>query len=323
MRRSNLLFLIDRSGSMNCNLPEDGQSSSDCDKFPVRRFADRPSKWELTLQALRTALAALAQTGRVHIAVGAFPVSDTGCTVAASPVLPFVALSPERVQSIVSEIEPLTPYGNTPLVGATVLGYEYVLEQMRSGNLDGETFLVVVSDGRETCRPDQLDKLVKSDAPTALARLGVRTFVIGAPGSEDAREFLSSLAEAGGTVRSDDCHYGPSASDGNCHFDMTTSLNFSSDLVDSLSAINAEVLNCLFSIPEATGGLPVDLTRVNVSLNGQSIPFLGSQSCNSEADGWQYTPGNASIRLCGAACAKAQQPGSDVSIVLGCTNTIW
>jgi hypothetical protein len=50
---------------------------------------------------------------------------------------------------------------------------------------------------------------------------------------------------------------------------------------------------------------------------------LASQACNSDISGWQYTPGNASIRLCGAACAKAQQPGSDVSIVLGCATTVW
>jgi hypothetical protein len=257
------------------------------------------------------------------VAVGAFPVNGTACTVSASPVLSFVNLATDGATEMISEIEPLVPYGNTPLVGATILGYEYLLEQMRNGALDGETFVVLVSDGRETCRPDQVEKLVKTDAPTALEKMGVRTFVIGVPGSEDAREFLSSLAEAGGTVRSNDCHYGPSQSDGNCHFDMTTSINFSSDLLDSLSRINAEVLSCVFSIPEATGGLPVDLTRVNVALNGESIPFLASQACNSDISGWQYTPGNASIRLCGAACAKAQQPGSDVSIVLGCATTVW
>lgn len=323
LRSTNLLFIVDRSGSMNCNLPEDGQSSADCDRFPVRRFSDHPSKWELTIEALRTALNALAQTGRVRVAFSQFPVEGSACTVATTPRLPFVDLSPDAVPQVISQVGEQAPYGNTPLVGATVLGYQYLLEEMRRGTLEGETFVVLVSDGRETCRPDQTEKLISLDTPTALSKLGVRTYVIGVPGSEDAREFLSGLAEAGGTVRSPECSYGPAATDGNCHFDMTESSNFSADLIQSLSEINAEVLSCSFSIPAATGGVAVDLTQVNVSLNGQSLAFLASQSCNPQSDGWQYTPGNASIRLCGAACAKAQRPGSDVSIILGCPTSIW
>ncbi len=323
LRQTNLLFIVDRSGSMNCNLPEDGQSSADCDKFPVRRFADRASKWELTLEALRSTFDALAQTGRVSIALSAFPIDGSACTVASEPQLPFVALTPTGVEAVMGHLSWLAPYGSTPLVGATVLGYQYLLDEMRRDKLPGESFVVLVSDGRETCRANQTDKLLSTDAPTALAKLGVRTFVIGVPGSENAREFLSGLAEAGGTVRSGDCSYGPTPSDGNCHFDMSTTTTFSSDLIRALSAINAEALSCSFSVPETTAGTPVDLTRVNVSINGQSVPFVASQPCNAQTTGWQYTPGNASIRLCGAACADAQKPGTDVSIILGCPTTIW
>ena len=159
--------------------------------------------------------------------------------------------------------------------------------------------------------------------PTPIRLLGVRTFVIGVPGSEDAREFLSQLAEAGGTLRSKDCYYGPNPTDGNCHFDMTTSADFGSDLLDALLKINAEVLSCSFSIPEATGGAGVDLTRVNVALNSRSLPYIANRPCVQRHDGWQYTPGNASIRLCGTACAEAQLPGSAVSIVLGCPTSVW
>ena len=323
LRPTSLLFILDRSGSMNCNLPEDGQSTADCDAFPVSRFADQPTKWELTLSALRSTLNELASTGRVRVALSAFPVEGSACTVAKVPQLPFVALTPDSVEDITAALELLAPYGNTPLVGATILGYQYLLDEMRQDALSGESFVVLITDGRETCSPGDVDKLLKTDAPTALEKLGVRTYVIGVPGSEQAREFLSSLAEAGGTVRSADCYYGPLDTDGNCHFDMTTSRNFGADLVASLLQINAEVLSCSFSIPETTGGTPVDLTQVNVSLNGQSIPFIASEPCNSATEGWQYTPGNASIRLCGAACAKAQQPGSDVSIILGCATSIW
>lgn len=323
LRPSNLLFILDRSGSMACNLPEDGQSSPDCAQFPLRRFPDLPSKWELTLSALGSALAALEATGRVHAALSAFPETGSACAITTEPQVPFAFLNSVALATIKRTLDSLTPYGNTPMVGATILGYQYILDQMRAGNLDGETFVVLLTDGEETCRTDEVSQLLNVDAPNALQLLGIRTFVIGVPGSENASEFLSALAVAGGTARSPDCFYGPEPTDGNCHFDMTTTENFSVDLLDALTSINGEILSCSFSIPETTGGASVDLTRVNVALNGISIPFVANGPCAGGIEGWQYTPGNASIRLCGAACVEAQQPGSAVSIVLGCPTSIW
>jgi hypothetical protein len=321
LRPSNLLFVLDRSGSMACNLPQAGQSSAECDQFPLRRFPDLPSKWELTLSALNSALIALKATGRVHVALSLFPETSSACTLAAEPQMPLAFLDAAALDATNQYLSSITPYGNTPLVGATILGYQYFLNQLRRGVLNGENFVVVLTDGKETCRTDEVEKLLNIDAPNALHMLGIRTFAIGVPGSEDAREFLSALAEAGGTVRNKDCLYGPGY--GNCHFDMTTSANFSVDLLDALTKINAEILNCTFSIPDATGGAAVDLTRVNVALNKRSIPFVSNSPCSEGIEGWQYTPGSASIRLCGTACAEAQLPGSTVSIILGCPTSIW
>ena len=323
LRPSNLLFIVDRSGSMNCNLPEDGQSSEDCNQFPIRRYPDLPSKWELTLQAIQAALTTLAATNRVKVALSTFPDLGTACAVASGPDAPFVQLDSTTVEELMGHFASLTPYGNTPLVGATILSYQYLLDLMRQQSLVGDAFVVLVTDGKETCRTDEVTELVTIDAPNALQLLGIRTFAIGVPGSEDAREFLSSLAEAGGTVRSQDCYYGPAATDGNCHFDMTTTTNFSADLLDALTRINAEIMSCSFDIPETTGGAAVDLTRVNVLLNGQSIPFSPNHACGLQDQGWQYAPGNTSIRLCGTSCAMAQLPGAEVSIILGCTTSIW
>lgn len=323
LRPSNLLIILDRSGSMACNLPEDGQSSADCAQFPLRRFPDRPSKWELTIAALDSALSTLRVTNRVRVALSVFPESGSACTIRQEPQVPFLFLDTKAQKTIDDTLAPLTPQGNTPLVGATILGYQYLLDQIRKNSLDGENFVVLLTDGQETCRTDEIPKLTTTDAPNAFQLLGIRTFAIGVPGSEDAREFLSELAEAGGTLRSNDCHYGPGSSDGNCHFDMTTSDSFSLDLLDALSKINAEILSCSFSIPETTGGASVDLSRVNIKLNQRDIQFVPNRPCAEGTDGWQYTPGNTSIRLCGSACIEAQTPGSSVSIVLGCPTYIW
>ena len=144
LRSSNLFFLLDRSGSMACNLPENGQSSTDCAEFPVRRFPDLPSKWDLTLSALDTALQALRKTGRVRAALSGFPVAGTECTIAQEPQLPFEALDDAALNTIDKTLSTWVPYGNTPLVGATILGYQYILDLMRSGTLDGENFVVLI-----------------------------------------------------------------------------------------------------------------------------------------------------------------------------------
>src|SRR4029077_18530276 len=51
---ANLLFVIDRSGSMNCNLPPI-TSSSDCEAKPERADSTKPSKWEIIRDALKSA----------------------------------------------------------------------------------------------------------------------------------------------------------------------------------------------------------------------------------------------------------------------------
>ena len=62
------------------------------------------------------------------------------------------------------------------------------------------------------------DLLVDDEVPKAAgAGVGIRTFVIGAPGSESARTVLSKLAQNGGTAPP-----GCDPEQGNCHFDMTT-----------------------------------------------------------------------------------------------------
>jgi hypothetical protein len=61
------------------------------------------------------------------------------------------------------------------------------------GPKTGNNFLVLLTDGAETCAPDQQEDFVNTTVITAAA-VGIRTFVIGAPGSEGNRAFLSRVA---------------------------------------------------------------------------------------------------------------------------------
>ncbi|MGC4069330.1 MAG: VWA domain-containing protein [Polyangiaceae bacterium] len=249
LRPSNLLFVINRSGSMACNLPEDGQSTENCSAFPTRLFPNLPSKWELTKSAVLQAVSELRDAGTVRLGLSVFPKAGSQCTVTTEPDVELALLDAAHQTKITEVLDRVEPAGETPLAGATILGYAHLLEEMRTTELDGETFVVVVTDGYETCKPDELPKLTTQDVPNALRQLGIRTFVIGAPGSDDGRYLLSQIAIAGGTRISADCKLGSAPNEGNCHYDMTESADFARDLLAALLKVNAEVLACTLENP--------------------------------------------------------------------------
>jgi hypothetical protein len=321
LRPSNLLFLLDRSGSMSCNLPQDGQTTQNCASFPAALFPDLPNKWELTQDAVLDAVAELRAAGTVRVGLTLFPKSGSRCTVSTQPDLPITPLDADLQQRLADILGSVVPDGETPLAGATILSYSHLLGEMRSENIDGETFVVVVTDGYETCKTDEIPKLLQVDVPGARDKLLVRTFVIGAPGSEDGRALLSEFAVAGGTEASPTCTYGPAPTDGNCHYDMTLSLNFSKDLLDALTAINSEVLACNVDIPKANNGGPVNLQEVNVLVNGVSRTMVATGRC-SETNGWRYSEDLTTIQLCGDVCRAAKQKGAEVTVILGCPTVI-
>ena len=51
---ANILFIIDRSGSMNCNLPPI-TASADCEAMAAKKDPNSPSKWEVVRDALKKA----------------------------------------------------------------------------------------------------------------------------------------------------------------------------------------------------------------------------------------------------------------------------
>jgi hypothetical protein len=178
------------------------------------------------------------------------------------------ALVPAQLAAIEDSLANVTPGGGTPLVGATILAYQHLHALALQGELPGNKFVVLLTDGEqseqcsEPSRCATVDEckrlLVEVEAPKA-RRPGVdiRTFVIGAPGSEPARAMLSQLAVAGGTA--------PEACDaraGACHFDMTRETDFAGALSQTLSDITGRAATCELPLP-ATGDA-LDRNRVNV-----------------------------------------------------------
>jgi len=322
---ANLLFLIDKSGSMNCNPPEgDAALNEQCAKFPVQEDMSKPSKWEVASDALATALDTLAGQSNIRAGLTLFPIADQ-CDVSADPAVEIGKLDAAQRTAIAHALEVVKPSGETPIAGATILSYQHLSEVIRAHDLVGNTFVVLLTDGAETCKGSELSKLVETDVPNARL-FDIRTFVIGAPGSEAARGLLSQIAWEGGTASSPDCdHSGDHADEGDCHFDMTTSENFAKDLDAALQAISrTKVLACEFDVPQNPDGGGVDRHKVNVTFKpgGGKVDTIRQDdtaaSCD-DANGWRYSDDLTKILLCGDVCDRVQaDPGGEVSIVLGC-----
>lgn len=314
---SHVLFVVDGSGSMNCNLPEDGQTSEECAQFPVRKSEKAPSKAELVRKALVEAIWTLTKSGNVSAGLSFFPADQTACEPPESPIIPLGQLDKKHAEDLEQAMDMLRAGGDTPLAGAVIKSYAYLLEQLRAGALPGNPFVVLITDGSETCKPTELEKLLKTDVPKAYGLLGIRTFVIGAPGSEDGRALLSEMALAGGTADPDRCSFGPDETDGNCHFDMTRTTDFANELRRTLASINVDVARCELPVPEAPGGRRLDRERVNVRVDGVRYP-MDDGSCELDVASWHYSKDGLTILLCGDACAQALKPASEVELVFGC-----
>jgi hypothetical protein len=323
---ANLLFLIDRSGSMNCNPPEgDAAVNADCRVNAVQQDLSKPSKWEVTREALRGALDSLSGKPNVSVGISVFPKPDDiqNCLVAEAPDVAIERLdTPHRV-AIDAFLDGVVPRGDTPIAGTSILGYRYLSDRIRSGELTGNTFVVLFTDGAETCDVQYLDQLVDHDVPLA-TRFNIKTFVIGAPGSEDGRALLSQVAYNGLTPRTESCdHSDALATSGDCHFDMTTSTDFAGELASALQSIAGDAsLSCQLDIPRNPSGGGVDLNQVNVTFTpgaGDVIAVLrDDSSCEGGADGWQYSADGTKIVLCGPVCDRARNEGGQIDIVLGC-----
>ncbi|HMJ57371.1 MAG TPA: vWA domain-containing protein [Polyangiaceae bacterium] len=317
---SNLLFVIDRSGSMNCNLPP-VTSSSACEAKPERADPMRPSKWEIIRDALKSSFASLPSTASAGISYFS---NDDECGVQSAPSVAVKAVDATQIAALNASLDAMKPAGGTPVVGATILGYKHLHQQL---NLTGNDFLVLLTDGSESCTPADVTGLVSTQVPNALS-VGIRTFSIGVPGSEAARGLLSQIAFAGDTARSATCDHSGSKDVGDCHFDMTTSQDFAGDLRLALGTITGKALTCTFEVPPGPAGLPVDRDKLNVNFTpggGSAVPILQDNTapCDQGADGWQYTDSDTKITLCGPTCAKVKSDsGARIEIVLGCRTVI-
>jgi hypothetical protein len=325
---SNLLFVIDRSGSMTCNPPPTTASDA-CESDPKRADASKPSKWEITKTALKAAIGKLPKNVRVGLSY--FSNDDT-CGVNSQPSVALRELDSTQLMAFNASLDRTLPGGGTPLVGATILAYKHLHQLALETALTGNSFVVLLTDGQQSeqcssvgrCASAQecTDLLVNAEVPKAIAPgADIRTFVIGAPGSEPARGVLSQIAWRGGTGQP-----GCTPSAGDCHFDMTKQGDFSTALTTALAAISGMTTRCELPLPPADAKNDhVDLARLNVVYTASQgaaarvVPQDTRLACDQGANGWQYSPDTGTIRLCGSSCELIRaDPSARLDVVLGC-----
>jgi hypothetical protein len=214
------------------------------------------------------------------------------------------------------------PRGSTPTHDA----YRYALDQLAASTRPGVRSLVLITDGIPTyalgCegsgnQADPADPTpLIPEAASALGR-GIKTFVIGSPGSEGARRSLSEMAEAGGTAAEGCSHTGTPRY---CHFDMTEEPNFTVALRDALASISGLALACAYDIPPPPSGSVLDRSKVNVLFTpeGGERETIG-QSANGCTEGWQFSGDGRQILLCGDTCDRVRSSSGQVTLQFGCS----
>jgi hypothetical protein len=326
---ASILFVIDRSGSMACNTP-DVQTVQACNEDPVRLDPSKPSRWEVTVDALKGAFAGL-EGGNAAIGLSMFS-TNGACGVDSTPLVGLGPVDGAQLGSLGAAMDAATPAGGTPIVGAVVLAYHHLHEELHA---TGNRYVVLITDGEESCgmlgdEDDAEDlraarqRLLQTEVQKA-REANVRTFVIGAPGSEGARGFLSELAFLGGTARNPACARGDVDGDvGDCHYDLTTNADFAGVLRGALGEVSGEALACEFAAPAGAREGAVNVQMSTSSAEPACIVY-DPAPC-AEANGWQFATkldgslDTSRVVLCGSPCDQLKgDPSTVVDVILGCS----
>lgn len=308
-------MVVDTSGSMEWAPGLDG--------FPA--FLE-PSKWDITAAALKDAVAGLSASVAVGVSFYPETSADSSC-ILNRVALPIALLGdPDSAQrrNFSAAIDDVYPQGGTPTHAAFVFGAETVA----ASALAGRKFVLLITDGVPTytleCGGDGQEAvenapLIEAVTDAYASADAISTFVIGSPGSEDARGDLSKMATAGGTATPGCSDNGPDY----CHLDMATADDFAAALAAGLQEIAGRISSCEYAVPEAPDGKSIDPRQVNVLYTQgdgsmKSIPQDATGTCES---GWMYdTPSAPSkITLCGSDCAAVTaDQGAKIELIFGC-----
>jgi hypothetical protein len=235
----------------------------------------------------------------------------------------------------------VTPSGGTPTRAALDAAYQYFTAGAGKA-LGGDKYVLLATDGgpngnttacqQATCTvnmdrnefgnsfPNYCDANLVADGPksclddaatvaqlTTLATAGIKTFVVGIPGTEPYVSTLDALAVAGGA---------PASATSPKYYAVTAAGG-----VDGLKQAFATITHQLIKTCDIQlASDPPDHNKLNVYIDGKVVPQAGP-------DGWDLVSSDAStfpvVELKGATCAAIEANGANnVQIVYGCKDTV-
>lgn len=314
-RDANLLLVLDRSGSM-LQKP---------DGFSVK-------KWDAVKIALRDALTPV--KGKISLGLEMYPNDPSGageaCAMPTGGAAITVPVAADSVDKIVDSVNAAAPGGATPTAKALSLALEYYTTGAGK-DLKGDKYVILATDGgpncdssitcgADTCTTNidgsctsggnccdpSMSKISCLDADgvnkqiDALKSAGVKTFVIGIPGTEAYKTYLDQFAERGGMMSTGATKYYSVSAEGGV-----------AGLTSVFSLITGELItSCRISLDKAAP----DPSRVNVYVDDSVVPQGGT-------DGWEYDNSTdpPSITIKGKTCESVKTKGAKViSVSYGC-----
>ena len=295
-----------------------------------------------------TAFAALPSAWAVGLSFFARPING-GCYQGVQSV-PIAPLTDQQRTALENAVRSYQPGGYTP----TEAAYVFALGQIQAYAGSGGRYIVLETDGVPTVNSDgctvagsgqgnniaisaqEYDHLIAT-VTNDTASTGVKTFVVGVPGSEDPQGAtydpmyqLSLVAEAGGTAKAG-CTPTSGTPAGNtvnprgtyCHYDMTQTADFASGLVETIGTIAGGIISCNYTVPASSDPNQVVVPgKTNmVYSDGNGNVYLVQQNTADSCDvGWHFIDStNTAIEICSQTCAALQaNTQARLRLVFGC-----
>ncbi len=307
-RSARLLFVIDRSGSMNAPL----------------EMSSARTRWE----AMRGALVETLPRYERALEMGAFvyprvptdtaPASLQNCELTGGDSVDSL---PARANSrgVLDAIDRAGPRGATPTAAALVRATDFLRARDARGVAQ---YIVLATDGLPncnrtldpqtcrcfdpaTCRAQPSGTFASIDDTSSIAAvdrargLGIATWVIGIDGDLDAQylDILDRMAVAGGRARpgTDRRYY---------------SIRAEGQLTEAFEAIQRTVAECAYVTPSR----PDNPDRITVEVDGVAVPRDPTRR-----DGWDWTDRDyGEVTLFGAACERVQSSTSPLRATVAC-----
>jgi hypothetical protein len=322
------------------------------------------SKWAATEAALNQVFASLPSSWAIGISYFSKPTNQASYV--GQQAVAIAPLTPQQLSAIDTSLSGVTPGGLTP----TLVAWQFARQQVSNwvapaGYEVSPRYVVLITDGVPTVNSDgrttgsgpnscitqaEYDNYIQT-VTAETQNSGVKTFVIGVPGSDDPQgapydplfqlslfAIAAQTAPAGCTPTRGavtDCYDTQNQRNSTCLttrgtyclYDMTLAPDFTAAMVSTLNAIATQVISCTYTVPAPPVGQVINPNYVKVTYDPSSgTPRdLRRATDTSCTDGqWYFSAFDAygqptQIDLCPDTCSTAKgDTGASILVTFTC-----